>query len=61
VRWQASAVARSPARPWGAIGEKEWCAVFVVKFVNHFNLTLSYWRGEEELTGAKEGGDAELD
>ena len=33
----------------------------VVKFVNLFNLTLSYWRGEEELTGAKEGGDTELD
>jgi hypothetical protein len=33
----------------------------VVMFVNHFNLTLSYWRGEEELTGAKEGGGAELD
>ena len=33
----------------------------VVKFVNHFNLTLSYWRGEEELTGAKEGGGTELD
>jgi hypothetical protein len=33
----------------------------VVKFVNHFNLTLSYRRGEEELTGAKEGGGTELD
>jgi hypothetical protein len=32
----------------------------VVKFVNYFNLTLSYRRGEEELTGAKEGGDAKL-
>jgi hypothetical protein len=33
----------------------------VVKFVNLFNLTLSYWRGEEEHTRAKEGGGAELD
>jgi hypothetical protein len=33
----------------------------VVKFVNLFNLTLSYWRGEEELTEAKEGGGDELD
>ena len=33
----------------------------VVKFVNHFNFTLSYWSGEGELTGAKGGGDAWLD
>ena len=33
----------------------------VVKFVNHFNLTLRYWRGKEELTGAKEGDGTELD
>jgi hypothetical protein len=32
----------------------------VVKFVNHSNSTLSYWRGEEELTGAKKGGGVEL-
>jgi hypothetical protein len=33
----------------------------VVKFVNHFNLTLSYWREDGELTRAKEGGGAKLD
>jgi hypothetical protein len=45
------------------IGEKMLRCVHgeVVKFVNHFNLTLSYRRGEEELTEAKEGGGAELD
>jgi hypothetical protein len=32
-----------------------------VKFVNHFNLTLSYWREDGELTRAKEGGGAKLD
>jgi hypothetical protein len=33
----------------------------VVKFVNYLNLTLSYWRGEGEITGAKGGVDTELD
>jgi hypothetical protein len=33
----------------------------VVKFVSYLNLTLSYWRGEEELTGAEGGGGAWLD
>ena len=33
----------------------------VVKFVSYLNLTISYWRGEEELTGAEGGGDAWLD
>jgi hypothetical protein len=32
----------------------------VVKFENHSNLTLSYRRGEEELTGVKEGGVVKL-
>jgi hypothetical protein len=32
VRWQASTAARSPARLLGVIGEKEWCAVFTVKW-----------------------------
>ena len=32
----------------------------MVKFVNHFNLTLSYWRGEGELTEAEGGGSASL-
>jgi hypothetical protein len=32
----------------------------MVKFVNHFNLTLSYWSGEGELTGAEGGGGAWL-
>jgi hypothetical protein len=33
----------------------------VVKFVNYSNLTLSYWRGEGEFIGVKEGGGIELD
>jgi hypothetical protein len=43
------------------IGEEGWCAVFMVKLVNHVNLTLGHWRKEGELTGAEGGGDAELD
>jgi hypothetical protein len=45
------------------MGKRMVCCVHgeVVKFVNHFNLTLSYWSGEGELTGAKGGSDAWLD
>jgi hypothetical protein len=32
----------------------------MVKFVNHINLTLSYWSGEGELTEAEGGGSASL-
>jgi hypothetical protein len=46
-----STAARSPARLLGVIGGKGmvFCARGeVVKFVNYYNLTLSYWRGEGE-------------
>jgi hypothetical protein len=33
----------------------------VVKFVSYLNLTLSYWRGEEELIRAEGGGGAWFD
>jgi hypothetical protein len=59
-----SVVARLPARLLGVIGEKGmvFCARGeLVKFVNYSNLTLSYWRGEEEFTGVKKGAGAELD
>ena len=33
----------------------------VVKFVDYFNLILSCWIGEVELTGVKDDVGAELD
>jgi hypothetical protein len=55
---------RSPARLLGVIGGKG--VVFyardeVVKFVDYFNLILSCWIGEGELTGVKDDIGAELD
>jgi hypothetical protein len=32
----------------------------VVKFVSYLNLTLSYWGGDGERTGAEGGGGAWL-
>jgi hypothetical protein len=64
VRWQAFAAARSPARLLGVIGGKGmvfYARDEVVKFVDYFNLILSCWIGEVELTGVKDDVGAELD